>query len=72
VQHPGKNLVTRKRAPPGWSPVSWAGSSPPRRMGYAAVAGSCAVSCVGCLGLIIFVAVVLAGVGILLGATAPR
>jgi Yip1-like protein len=43
-----------------------------RRVGYGETAGSCAVSCVGCLGLIILVAVVLVGIGILLGATAPQ
>jgi hypothetical protein len=47
------------------------GAALARGMGYGESAGSCAVSCVGCLGLIILVAVVLAGVGILLGATAP-
>jgi hypothetical protein len=35
-------------------------------------AGSCAESCAGCLGLIILVAVVLVGVGVLVGVTAPR
>jgi hypothetical protein len=43
-----------------------------RRIGYGEAAGSCAVSCAGCLGLIILVAVVLVGIGILLGATAPQ
>jgi Yip1 domain len=43
-----------------------------RGIGYGESAGSCAVSCVGCLGLIILVAVVLAGSAILLGATAPQ
>ena len=43
-----------------------------RRMGYGEAAGSCAVSCVGCLGLIILVAVVLVGIVILVGATAPQ
>jgi hypothetical protein len=48
------------------------GTALARGIGYGESAGSCAVSCVGCLGLIILVAVVLAGVGILLGATAPQ
>ncbi len=48
------------------------GAALARRIGYGEAAGSCAVSCVGCLGLIILVAVVLAGIGILLGATAPQ
>jgi hypothetical protein len=48
------------------------GASMASRIGYGEAAGSCAVSCVGCLGLIIFVAVVLVGIGILLGVTAPR
>jgi hypothetical protein len=37
------------------------------RIGYGESAGSCAVSCAGCLALIILVAVVLAGIGVLLG-----
>jgi hypothetical protein len=48
------------------------GAALARRMGYGEAAGSCAVSCVGCLGLIILVAVVLVGIGILVGATAPQ
>ena len=48
------------------------GASMARTIGYGESAGSCAVSCVGCLGLIILVAVVLAGIAILLGATAPQ
>jgi hypothetical protein len=48
------------------------GAALARRIGYGEAAGSCAVSCVGCLGLIILVAVVLAGIGILVGATAPQ
>ena len=48
------------------------GTALARGIGYGESAGSCAVSCVSCLGLIILVAVVLAGVGILLGATAPQ
>ena len=48
------------------------GAAQARRIGYAESAGSCAVSCAGCLGLIILVAVVLVGIGILVGATAPQ
>jgi hypothetical protein len=48
------------------------GAALARGIGYGESAGSCAVSCVGCLGLIILVAVVLAGIAILLGATAPQ
>ncbi len=48
------------------------GAAVARRIGYGESAGSCAVSCAGCLGLIILVAVVLVGIGILLGATAPQ
>jgi hypothetical protein len=48
------------------------GAALARRIGYGESAGSCAVSCAGCLGLIILVAVVLAGIGILIGATAPQ
>jgi hypothetical protein len=48
------------------------GAALARRIGYGEAAGSCAVSCVGCLGLIILVAVVLVGIGILAGATAPQ
>jgi hypothetical protein len=48
------------------------GAALARCIGYGESAGSCAVSCAGCLGLIILVAVVLVGIGILLGATAPR
>ncbi len=48
------------------------GAALARRIGYGESAGSCAVSCVGCLGLIILVAVVLVGIGILVGATAPQ
>jgi hypothetical protein len=48
------------------------GAALARGIGYGESAGSCAVSCVGCLGLIILVAVVLTGIGILLGATAPQ
>jgi hypothetical protein len=36
-----------------------------RRIGYGESAGSCAVSCAGCLGLIILVAVILVGIGVL-------
>jgi hypothetical protein len=48
------------------------GAALARRIGYGESAGSCAVSCAGCLGLIILVAVVLAGIGILIGVTAPQ
>jgi hypothetical protein len=48
------------------------GAALARRIGYGESAGSCAVSCVGCLGLIILVAVVLVGIGILVGAPAPQ
>ena len=48
------------------------GAALARGIGYGESAGSCAVSCVGCLGLIILVAVVLAGIAILLGTTAPQ
>lgn len=48
------------------------GAALARRIGYGEAAGSCAVSCVGCLGLIILVAVVMVGIGILVGATAPQ
>ena len=48
------------------------GAALARRIGYGEAAGSCAVSCAGCLGLIILVAVVLAGIGILIGITAPQ
>ena len=48
------------------------GAALARRIGYGESAGSCAVSCVGCLGLIILVTVVLVGIGILVGATAPQ
>jgi len=48
------------------------GAALARRIGYGESAGSCAVSCAGCLGLIIIVAVVLVGIGILLGATVPQ
>ncbi len=48
------------------------GAALARRIGYGESAGSCAVSCAGCLGLIILVAVVLAGISILLGATTPQ
>jgi hypothetical protein len=48
------------------------GAALARRIGYGEAAGSCAVSCVGCLGLIILVTVVLVGIGILVGATAPQ
>jgi hypothetical protein len=48
------------------------GAALARGIGYGESAGSCAVSCVGCLGLIILVAVVLAGIGVLLGATAQQ
>jgi hypothetical protein len=48
------------------------GAALARGIGYGESAGSCAVSCVGCLGLIIFVAVILVGIGILIGATAPH
>jgi hypothetical protein len=48
------------------------GAALARRIGYGESAGSCAVSCAGCLGLIILLAVVLVGIGILVGATAPQ
>ena len=48
------------------------GAALARRIGYGESAGSCAVSCAGCFGLIILVAVVLAGIGILIGVTAPQ
>ena len=48
------------------------GAAVARRIGYGESAGSCAVSCAGCLGLIILVAVVLVGIGILVGVTAPQ
>jgi hypothetical protein len=48
------------------------GTSLARRIGYGESAGSCAISCAGCLGLIILVAVLLAGIGILIGTTAPQ
>ena len=48
------------------------GAALARRIGYGEAAGSCAVSCAGCLGLIILVAVVLVGIGILISATAPQ
>ena len=48
------------------------GAALARRIGYGESAGSCAVSCAGCLGLIILLAVVLVGISILLGATAPQ
>jgi hypothetical protein len=48
------------------------GAALARRIGYGEAAGSCAVSCTGCLGLIILVGVVLVGIGILVGATAPQ
>ena len=48
------------------------GAALARRIGYGEAAGSCAVSCVGCLGLIILVAVVFVGIGILAGVTAPQ
>jgi hypothetical protein len=48
------------------------GAALARRIGYGEAAGSCAVSCVGCLGLIILVAVILVGIGILAGVTAPQ
>jgi hypothetical protein len=48
------------------------GAALARRIGYGESAGSCAVSCAGCLAIIILVAVVLVGIGILLGATAPQ
>ena len=47
------------------------GAALARRIGYGESAGSCAVSCDGCLGLIILVVVVLVGISILLGAAAP-
>jgi hypothetical protein len=47
------------------------GAALARRIGYGESAGSCAVSCAGCLGLIILVVVVLVGISILLGAAAP-
>jgi hypothetical protein len=43
------------------------GAALARRIGYGESAGSCAVSCVGCFALIILVAVVLVGIGLLLG-----
>jgi hypothetical protein len=48
------------------------GAALAHRIGYGEAAGSCAVSCVGCLGLIIVVTVVLVGIGILAGTTAPQ
>lgn len=48
------------------------GAALARRIGYGESAGSCAVSCAGCLALIILVAVVLVGMGILVGAAAPQ
>jgi hypothetical protein len=48
------------------------GAALARGIGYGESAGSCAVSCAGCLGLIILVAVALVGIGILVGATAPQ
>jgi hypothetical protein len=48
------------------------GAALARRIGYGESAGSCAVSCVGCLALIILVAVVLVGIGVLVGVTAPQ
>jgi hypothetical protein len=48
------------------------GAALARRVGYGEAAGSCAVSCAGCLGLIILVTVVLVGIGILAGVTAPQ
>jgi hypothetical protein len=48
------------------------GAALARRIGYGEAAGSCAVSCAGCLGLIIVVGVVLVGVGILVGTTVPQ
>jgi Yip1-like protein len=48
------------------------GAAMARGIGYGEAAGSCAVSCVGCLGLIILLAVVLAGIAVLLGAAAPQ
>lgn len=48
------------------------GAALARRIGYGESAGSCAVSCAGCLALIILVAVVLVGIGILVGTTAPQ
>ena len=48
------------------------GASLARRIGYGESAGSCAISCAGCLGLIIVVAVILAGIGILISTTAPQ
>ena len=48
------------------------GAALARRISYGESAGSCAVSCAGCLALIILVAVVLVGMGILVGTTAPQ
>jgi hypothetical protein len=48
------------------------GASLARRIGYGEAAGSCAVSCAGCLGLIIVVGVILVGIGILVGTTVPQ
>ena len=48
------------------------GASLARRIGYGESAGFCAISCAGCLGLIIVVAVILAGIGILISTTAPQ
>jgi hypothetical protein len=48
------------------------GAALARGIGYGESAGSCAVSCAGCLALIILMAVVLVGIGVLVGATAPR
>ena len=48
------------------------GAALARGIGYGESAGSCAISCAGCLGLIILVAVVLVGIGIIVGVTAPQ
>jgi hypothetical protein len=48
------------------------GAALARRIGYGESAGSCAISCAGCLGLIILVAAFLAGIGILVGVTAQQ
>ncbi len=48
------------------------GAALARGIGYGEAAGSCAVSCAGCLALIILVGVVLVGIGILVGTTATQ
>jgi len=48
------------------------GAALARGIGYGEAAGSCAVSCAGCLALIILMGVVLVGIGILVGTTATQ